>query len=153
MSQKLLIIVLVVLVVIFVITIGIGGCHASGSGKDPDHAGAVGALKGLQGKRFLKIGDKASTTCGVLSNEVGLVVNGTCTIKFEKRSFFSRSTRVLFVPSATIFVLVKPESGHDRTDRVDGGKCYGSAIDHAGGTMTLVGNATITFRRQECPKE
>jgi hypothetical protein len=153
MSQKLLIVLLVVLVVIFVITLGIGGCHSSGSGKDPDHPGAVGALKGLQGKRFLRIGDKASTTCGVLPNQVGLVVNGTCTITFEKRSFFSRSTRVLFVPSATVFVQVKPKSGHDRTDRVDGGKCYGSAIDHGGGTMTLFGNATITFRRQECPKE
>jgi len=147
-----MIILLLAIVVIFLITIGIGGCHASGSGKDPDHAGAVGALKGLQGKRFLKIGDKASTTCGVRPNDVGLIVNGTCTITFQKRSFFSRSTRVVFTPSATIFVLVKPENGPERNDRVDGGKCYASAIDHAGGTMTLVGNATITFQREPCPE-
>ena len=122
-TQKLLIIVLVVLVVIFVITVGIGGCHGGG---DTDDAGAVSALKGLQGNRFLEIGDKATTTCTVGQDMLGrqtLTVTGTCDVRFEKRAFFRRSTRVAFrrctnppecepSPFPPLFLVsVKPKDG------------------------------------------
>jgi len=149
-AQKLMIVVLVALVVIFVITIGIGGCHGSG-GTSPKNAGAVDALKGLQGNRFLEIGDKATTTCGQPSPG-RLTVNGQCKISFEERAFFRRSTRVVFRPSAGITVFTNPENGDPRTDPVGAGECFASAIDHAGGTMTLFGNATIFLQRQGCPE-
>lgn len=155
MSQKLLIIVLVVLVVIFVITIGIGGCHASGSGKDPDHAGAVGALKGLQGKRFLKIGDKATVTPNTCAlGPTTLRVNGVCIVTVEKRAFFRKSTRVAFVGNAPISVFVNPKNGPQLNKGVNAGKCFGSAVDRAGGTIQISGsNATVTLLQQGCPKE
>lgn len=157
MSQKLLIIVLVVLVVIFVITIGIGGCHASGSGKDPDHAGFVGALKGLQGKRFLKIGDKANvapTGCAQTSTTLRINGNGACIVTLEKRAFFRKSTRVALVGNAPISVFVNPKNGPQLNKAVDAGKCFGSAVDHAGGTIQISGsNATVTLLQQGCPKE
>jgi hypothetical protein len=164
MNQKLLIALLVALVVIFVITIGIGGCHASGSGKDPDHPGAVGGLKGLQGKRFLELGDKATATCAP-PGAVTFTVNGTCTITVEKRAFFRTSTRIIFrrcidppscqTPSTFSFFVVSvvPKNGPTETDQVAGKRCFATAIDHAGGTMTLTGSATITLQRQACPKE
>jgi hypothetical protein len=154
-AQKLMIIVLVALVVIFVITIGIGGCHGSGE-PSPKDSGAVGALKGLQGNRFLEIGDKATTTCGQPgppgSLPARLTVSGQCRITFEERAFFRRSTRVVFRPSAGITVFTNPENGEPRTDSVGAGECFASAIDHAGGTMTLFGNATIVLQRQGCPE-
>jgi hypothetical protein len=163
-SQKLLIIVLVVLVVIFVITIGIGGCHASGSGKDPDHAGAAGALKGLQGKHFIKIGDKATASCAP-AGAATLAVNGSCIITVQKRAFFRTATRIIFrrcvdppscqTPSTFPFfqVFVVPKNGPRQTEQIAGKSCFATAIDHAGGTMTLIGTATIVFSKQGCPKE
>jgi hypothetical protein len=147
-NQKLLIIVLVALVVIFVIAVGIGGCHGSGR---TDRPGPVNALKGLQGKRFLVIGDKTKATCAG-PGAVTFIVNGVCTITFEKRPFFKTSTRVVFVPNASVRVLVDPKNGPRQDEQVDQFKCFGSAIDHAGGTMTLIANnATITLLRQACP--
>jgi hypothetical protein len=154
-TQKLLIIVLVALVVIFVITIGIGGCHASGSGKDPDHPGAVGALKGLQGKRFLKIGDKATLTPNTCAQgPTTLRVNGVCIVTVEKRAFFRKSTRVALVANAPISVFVNPKNGPQVNKAVNAGRCFGSAVDHAGGTIQISGsNATVTLLQQGCPKE
>jgi hypothetical protein len=157
-SQKLLIVLLVVLVVIFVITVGIGGCHASGSGKDPDQAGFVGALKGLQGKRFLKIGDKATVApAGSSTCDPGpgtLRVSGTCIVTLQKRAFFKKSTRVALVANAPISVFVNPKNGPQLNKAVNVGKCFGSAVDHAGGTIQISGsNATITLLQQGCPKE
>ena len=143
-----MIIVLVVLVVIFVITLGIDGCHGSGK-PDPAHPGAVGALKGLQGNRFLAIGDKASTTCQVLGPTV-LRVSGSCTVTFEKRAFFSKATRVVFRPSALVQVMIDPKNGPTQEKDQTTGDCVASAVDHAGGTMTLTGNATIFLQRAPC---
>jgi hypothetical protein len=153
-SQKLLIILLVVLVVIFVITVGIGGCHASGSGKDPDHAGFVGALKGLQGKRFLKIGDKATVTPSTCAlGPTTLRVNGVCIVTVEKRAFFRKSTRVALVANTPISVFVNPKNG-PQVNKAVNGKCFGSAVDRAGGTIQISGsNATVTLLQQGCPKE
>lgn len=153
MSQKILIIVLVVLVVIFVITLGIGGCHGSGT-PDPDDAGFVGALKGLQGNRFLEIGEDSSTTCQVL-NARTLKVNGSCAVVFEKRAFFRRSTRVAFLANAPLRVIVNPNDGPDQDDQLpkDGKFCFGSAVNRSGGTMTLIGNnVTVVLLSQACPK-
>jgi hypothetical protein len=154
-NQKLLIIVLVAIVVIFVITIGIGGCHASGSGKDPDHAGFVGALKGLQGKRFLKIGDKATVTPNTCAQgPTTLRVNGVCIVTVEKRAFFRKSTRVALVANAATSVFVNPKNGPQVNKLVNAGKCFGSAVDHAGGTIQISGtNATVTLQQKGCPKE
>jgi hypothetical protein len=151
-AQKLLIIVLVVLVVIFVLIVGIGSCQGSGNtDRYPRGAGAVGALKGLQGNRFLKIGDKATTTCDQV-NEFTLRVINQCEVVFEKRRFFNRSTRVVFVPTGAVEVTIHPKNGKERTDPVDSGDCFGSAVDHGGGTMRLSGTATLTLRRKGCPE-
>jgi hypothetical protein len=163
-SQKLLIIVLVAIVVIFVITIGIGGCHAPDSGKDSDHPGAVGALKGLQGKHFLKLGDKATASCAP-PGAVTLAVNGSCIITVQKRAFFRTATRIIFrrcvdppsCQTASTFpffqVIVVSKNGPKQNEQIIGKKCFATAIDHAGGTMTLIGNATIVLQKQGCPKK
>ena len=154
MSQKLLIIVLVVLVVIFVITVGIGGCHGGG---DTDDAGAVSALKGLQGKRFLEIGDKASvspTSCGAPGAQT-LTVNTTCVITFEKRAFFRRSTRVVLQANRPLRVIIEPKDGPRQDESIGAAECFGSAVNHSGGTMTLIspsGVATVALLRQACPE-
>jgi len=153
MSQKLLIVVLVVLVLIFLITLGMAGCHGSGQ-PTPKRAGAVGALKGLQGSRFLVIGDKASAnppSCGTTGGST-LVVNGSCTITFEKRAFFRRSTRVVFQPSASVRVIINPSDGPGLDKQISPSDCFATAVNHSGGTMTLIGNATLFLRRQACPE-
>jgi hypothetical protein len=162
-AQKILIIVLVVLVVIFVITVGVGGCH--GGGKSDD-AGAVKALKGLQGNRFLRIGDKATTTCAVLDPDGRILrVAGECAVTLAKRAFFRTSTRIAFrrcidppgcqAPSAfPIFqVLVNPKDGPQQDEQLLGERCFGSAINRSGGTMTLrSANTTIVLQQQGCPE-
>jgi hypothetical protein len=157
MNQKLLIVLLVAIVVIFVITIGIGGCHSSGSGKDPDHAGFVGALKGLQGNRFLKIGDKATVTpdtCNQGPTTLRINGFGSCIVTVQKRAFFKKSTRVALVANAPISVFVNPKNGPQLNKAVNAGKCFGSAVDHAGGTIQITGtNATVALLQQGCPKE
>jgi hypothetical protein len=163
LSQKLLIIVLIVLAVVFVITLGMSACQGSGN-PTPDRAGAVDSLKGLQGNRFLQIGDDASTTCGLV-NAVTLTVNGTCAITLEKRAFFRRSTRVAFrrctdPPACQTLgafpffqVIVNPQNGPTQSDQIAGKTCYGTAIGRAGGRITLIGSATISLRRPGCPPE
>jgi hypothetical protein len=152
-----MIIVLVAVVVIFVITVGIGGCHDSGSGRDPDDAGAVGTLKGLRGKRFLRLGDKASASpsgCFVGPRTLQISGNTSCTVTFQKRAFFRRSTQIAFVANAPVFVIIKPESGPDQQQLVSAGRCFGSAVGRAGGTMQVFGtNATVQFRETQCPPE
>ena len=162
MSQKLLIIVLVVLVVIFLITLGMSACKGSGD-PNPGSAGAVDSLKGLQGDRFLEIGDDASTTCGFV-NAVTLTVNGSCAITLEKRAFFRKSTRVVFrrclnpptCQSLGAFppfqVVVNPGEGPNQSDQIGGETCYGTAIGREGGRITLIGTATISLRPPGCPE-
>lgn len=151
MSQKLLIILLVALVVIFLITLGMGGCHGSGR---TDRAGAVSALKGLQGNRFLAIGDKASAnppSCGTSGGST-LTVNGACIVTFAKRAFFRRSTRVVFRANAPIHVIVDPKDGPRQDEQLATLECFASAVNHSGGTMTLIGNATVFLQRSPCPE-
>lgn len=153
-TQKLLIIVLVVLVVIFVITVGVGGCHGGGS---TDDAGAVSALKGLQGNRFLEIGDKASVSppsCGAPGAET-LTVNTTCVITFEKRAFFRRSTRVVLLANQPMRVIIDPNDGPRQDEQLRALECFASAVNRSGGTMTLTslsGVATVSLLRQGCPE-
>jgi hypothetical protein len=153
LSQKLLIIVLVVLVVIFVITLGMSACQGSGEPK-PGEAGAVDSLKGLQGNRFLEIGDDASTNCVVLNAQT-LRVNGTCSVIFEERAFFRRSTRVAFQANAPLRVILNPKDGPRQDVQLpdEGRFCFGSSVGNEGGTMTLIGtNVTVVLRRQGCPE-
>ena len=152
-AQKILIIVFVVLVVIFVITIGVGGCHGGGDSDDP---GAVKSLKGLQGNRFLTIGDDASvspTSCGA-NGAQALTVNPTCVVIFEKRAFFRRSTRVALLGNRSLRVIINPKDGPRQDESIGAGECFGSAVNHSGGTMTLIassGFSTVVFlRRQAC---
>ena len=154
MNQKLLIILLVAIVVIFLITLGISGCHGSGK-PDADNPGAVGALKGLQGKHFLKIGDKATVTPNTCAQgPTTLRVNGVCIVSVEKRAFFRKSTRVALVANAPMSVFVNPKNGPQVNKLVNAGKCFGSAVDHAGGTIQISGtNATVTVLQHGCPKE
>jgi hypothetical protein len=153
-AQKILIIVLVVLVVIFAITVGIGGCHGGG---DSDDAGAVKALKGLQGNRFLEIGDKASVsppTCGAPGAQT-LTANPTCVVTFEKRAFFRRSTRVVFRANKPMRVIINPEDGPQQDEQIGILECFASAVNRSGGTMTLTslsGAATVTLLREPCPE-
>jgi hypothetical protein len=153
-AQKILIIVLVVLVVIFVITIGVGGCHGGGDSDDP---GAVKALKGLQGNRFLTIGDKATVsppTCGAPGAQT-LTVNLTCIVTFQKRAFFRRSTRVALFGNRSLRVIIDPKDGPRQDESIGPFECFGSAINRSGGTMTLVsptGAATVFLRQQACPE-
>jgi hypothetical protein len=153
LSQKLLIIVLVVLAVIFVITLGMSACKGSGEPK-PGRAGAVDSLQGLQGNRFLEIGDDASTNCVVLNAQT-LRVNGTCAVFFEKRAFFRKSTRVAFQASAPLRVIVNPKDGPSQDVQLpdEGRFCFGSAVSRDGGTMTLIGNnVTVVLLHQGCPE-
>lgn len=154
-AQKILIIVLVVLVVIFVITIGVGGCHGGGDSDDP---GAVKSLKGLQGNRWLTIGDKATVSppsCGAPGAQT-LTVNTTCIVTFQKRAFFRRSTRVALLGNRSLRVIVNPKDGPRQDDTVDPFQCFASAVNHSGGTMTLIastGLSTAVFLRQQaCPE-
>lgn len=149
-----MIIALVALAVIFLITLGMGGCHSSRI-PSPDHAGFVGSLKGLQGKRFLEIGDKAHTDppgCGTPGVQT-LTVNPRCVVIFEKRAFFRRSTRVVFRANAPVHVTVEPNDGPRQDEQLTTLQCFASAVNHSGGRMTLTGsNATVFLQRQPCPK-
>jgi hypothetical protein len=152
-SQKLLIIVLVVLVVIFVLTLGMSACKGSGE-PDPGQAGAVDRLEGLQGNRFLEIGDDATTSCTVL-NARTLRVNGTCAVFFEERAFFRRSTRVAFDASANLAVILTPKDGPRQEAQLphEGKFCFGSSVSNDGGVMTMSGtNVTVALRTQGCPE-
>lgn len=153
MSKK-LIIVLVAIAVLFVVTIAIGASH--GSSASPAHPGFAGALKGLQGSRFLTIGDAAATTCAIVgSAPTVLSVSGSCVISVEKRGLFSSATRVAFDANGQVGVVAETKSVPAQTNTVDGGKCYGSAIDHSGGTITLSAfpATTITLRTAACPDD
>ena len=149
-----MIILLVVLAVIFLITVGMGGCHSGG--RSPNDAGAVKALKGLQGNRFLAIGDKAFVnppSCGQ-SGAQALTVNTTCFVTFQKRAFFRKSTRVVFRANRLLRVIVDPKDGPRQDETVGAGECFASAVNHSGGTMTLIsptGAATVLLLRQACP--
>ena len=156
MSQKLLIIVLVVLAVIFLITLGMSACQGSGN-PNPGRAGAVDSLKGLQGNRFLEIGDDARAnppSCGVPGGQT-LTVNGTCVVTFEKRAFFRKATRVVFTANAPTRVIINPNDGPRQDVQLpdDGKFCFASAVGRSGGTMILMSNnATLFLMRQPCPE-
>jgi hypothetical protein len=158
-SQKLLIIVLVVLVLIFLITLGMSACKGSGD-PNPGSAGAVDRLEGLQGNRFLEIGDDASvnpSSCGSPGGQT-LTVNGTCVVTFDKRAFFRKSTRVAFTANKPIFVTIVPKDGPRQEENdmqpLAAFRCFGSSVGRSGGTMTLSGtNATVFLRQEGCPPE
>jgi hypothetical protein len=149
-----MIILLVVLALIFLITVGMGGCHHGG--RSPSDAGAVKALKGLQGNRFLAIGDKAfvsPSSCGQPGAQA-LTVNTTCFVTFQKRAFFRKSTRVALQSNRLLNVIIDPVDGPHRDETVGAGECFGSAVSHSGGSMTLrspTGAATVLLLRHACP--
>jgi hypothetical protein len=151
---KVLIILLVVVAVLFLIAVALGASHGS---RRPDDPSGVGFLKGLQGSRFLTLGDKASTTCPVVSTNptVLSVPAATCVITVEKRSLFSRPTRVAFDAGAGMTVTSDTKSvpNQQNTLPTDGRYCYGSAVAHGGGTITLApfSSTTITLRTAACP--
>jgi len=154
-SQKLLIVLLVVVAVLFVVTIALGASHGPrSSDDDPD---GIGFLDGLQGNHFLRLGDKATTTCQT-SDSVTLTVpvSPGCALVVEKRSFFSRPTRVAFIPAGSVIVIPDANGVPAKDTAVDGGKCYASAVDHGGGTITVVSAAfastTIALQTTPCPK-
>lgn len=154
MSQKLLIILLVVLVVIFVITLGMSACKGSGEPK-PGRAGAVDTLKGLQGNRFLEIGDDATTTCNTVNSRRLTVPAAGCSVTLEERAFFRRSTRVAFDASAPLDVILTPKDGPRQEAHLphEGKFCFGSSVSNDGGTMRLSGNnVTVFLRTQGCPE-
>jgi hypothetical protein len=150
-----MIIVLVAIALIFVIAVGIGGCHGSGRRGD---AGAAKGLKGLQGKHFLVIGDKASTNCTIGQDMFGrqtLTVSSTsCAVVVGKRSFLRRPTRVVFFSNLPVSVGIDPVDGpHQDPQQVAANDCSAAAINHSGGTVTfsrVVGSPTITLLRQAC---
>ena len=149
-----MIILLVVLALIFLITVGMGGCHHGG--RTPNDAGAVKSLKGLQGNRFLEIGDKAFVgpgSCGQPGTQV-LIVNPRCFVTFQKRAFFRKSTRVALQSNRLLNVSIDPVDGPHQDETVGAGVCFGSAVSHSGGSMTLfspTGAATVLLLRQACP--
>jgi hypothetical protein len=151
-AQKILIIVFVVLVVIFVITIGVGGCHGGGDSDDP---GAVKSLKGLQGKRFLTIGDKATVSPPSCGGPQTLTANPTCIVTFQKRAFFRSSTRVAVHANRALRVIINPKDGPRQDETIGVGECFGSAVNRSGGTMTLIAatglSTLVTLRQVACP--
>ena len=157
MAQKLLVVLLVVVAVVFVVTIALGSSHGPRSPDDSDPDG-IGFLDGLQGNHFLRIGDRASTDCPTVSTDptVLSVPTSGCALVVEKRGFFSRPTRVAFdvagqvvVNATTNGVTTKPSTVPDGDHR-----CYASAVDHSGGTISLSAffATTITLRTAACPK-
>ena len=153
--MKLLVVLLVVVAVVFLITIALGASHGPRSPDDPDPDG-IGFLDGLQGNHFLRIGDKASTDCPTVSTEptVLSVPTSGCTLVIEKRSFFSRPTRVAFDATGQVIVTAAANGVTPKPSTVNGGDCYGSAVDHSGGTVSLAAffATTITLRTAACPK-
>jgi hypothetical protein len=152
-----MIILLVVLALIFLITVGMGGCHHGG--RTPNDAGAVKSLKGLQGNRFLTIGDKAFVSPGSCWDArapqvLTVTINTDCFVTFQKRAFFRKSTRVALQSNRPLTVTIDPVDGPRREDPVGAGDCFGSAVSHSGGSMTLespTGTATVLLLRHACP--
>jgi hypothetical protein len=144
--NKKLIIALVVIAVLFVVAIIISASHPSGPSDRPS---AVSSLKGLQGNRFLVLGDKASTSCAS-PGQTAFFMNGSCTIVLDKRGFFSKSTRVALDLPGGFVVVTDPNSGATQTVTVSDGGCFGTAIDHSGGSVTLTGVGTVGIRSSGC---
>ena len=51
-------------------------------------------------------------------------------------------------------VIINPKDGPRQDESIGAGECFGSAVNHSGGTMTLIastGLSTVVFlRRQAC---
>jgi hypothetical protein len=151
-AGKVVVIVLVVIAMLFVITVALGGSHGGGNTDSPD---AVNFLKGLQSKRFLTLGDKATATCAGAGQRVLVLAGSSCTITLEKRGFLGEPTRVVLIPTGLMPLGVKidPKSGPAQDESVDPGKCFQSAVGPGGGTVTLLpsGNVTVTLQDRACP--
>jgi hypothetical protein len=145
--NKKLIIALVVIVVLFIAVIIMSASHGN---KKPDSPGSLSALKFLQGNRFLVLGDKASTPCAS-SGQTSFLMNGTCVITLESRSLFSKSTRVALNLPGGFVVVTAPKGQPTQTVTVNDGGCFGTAIPHSGGSVTLSGNGTVTILNTGCP--
>jgi hypothetical protein len=54
-----------------------------------------------------------------------------------------------------VTVKVESKSVPGRDQAVGGGKCFGSAVDHGGGTITLLAPfaTTITLQTTACPRD
>jgi hypothetical protein len=151
-----MIVLLVVVAVVFVVTLAMGGSHAPRAPNDSDPDG-ISFLGGLQGNRFLRLGDKATTTCPT-GDQITLSVpagGDGCSITVGTRSIFSKPIRVAFVAAGPVTVTVASKSVPGRGQQVpddDGHDCFMAAVDHGGGTITLVAAfaTTITLRTARC---
>jgi hypothetical protein len=150
--QKLMIIVLVVIVAVFVATIVMSASHPSG---DTDRSSVVSVLKGLGGTHLLRIGDKATTTCAAGPGASDLTLSYGCSITLQKRGFLSSPTKVAFDAHGSFYIRTTPKSQPQQTALVKTDDCFGTAIDHGGGTLTFypVPGATITLRDHACPSD
>lgn len=149
--NKWLVIGLAVIVLLFVGFVVMGASHGSWDGKP----GAVSGLQGLQGNRFLSFGDHASAPCAA-SGATAFMFSSTCTITFDKRGFFSKSTRVALIPQQTVTVVTESKSAPTQTVTVDSGKCFATAIDRSGGAITLTGGSNTGVSlgpTPDCPQK
>jgi hypothetical protein len=153
-AQKLMIVLLVVVAVVFVVTLALGGSHAPRAPDDSDPDG-ISFLGGLQGNRFLRLGDEATTTCSTGDQVTLNVPIGGCTITVGKRSLFSKPIRIAFVTAGPITVTVDSKSVPGRGQQVPDDKghtCFMSSVDHDGGTITLAASTStaITLLTTKC---
>jgi hypothetical protein len=149
--NKWLVIGLVLVVLLFLGAIVLGASHGSGR---PDRPDGVSHLQGLQGNRFLAFGDHASAPCAAPGSTF-FTFSSTCTITVDKRGFFSKSTRVALIPQQTVTV-VTDTSVPTQTVTVDSGKCFATAIDHSGGTVTMTGGINTQVAvgpTPDCPQK
>jgi hypothetical protein len=146
--NKKLIIALVVIVVLFIAVVIMSASHGN---KKPDDAGSLSALKGLQGNRFLVLGDKASTPCASAGQTAFFMNGNTCVITLEKRGLFSKSTRVVLTLPSNFVVVTAPKGQPTQTINLSDGGCFGTAISHSGGSLSLTGNGTVVIGSSPCP--
>lgn len=146
MTTKLVVVALIVIVGLFVATLLMSASHHS---RGDDRPGAASAFKGLQGSHWLTIGHGATTTCAPGPNPGDLKVVSSCEIVVAKRSLLSSPTRVALEIPGSLEVITET-SDAPRQDNSVSGECYGTAIDHNGGTITLNGFGTFTPLQRSC---
>jgi hypothetical protein len=148
--QKVMIILLAVIAALYLVTIVMSASHGS---QQTDRPSAVSALKGLQGSHFLTLGGDATTNCatGPDPGEVRLWFG--CAIAVKGRGFLSSPTRVAFDVHGSVTVRTAAQNEPQQTASANDGDCFGTAIDHGGGTLTFFPSpgTNITLLDHACP--